>query len=92
MPTYYNTIVFESQYFRNSSNDQWKQINCPLSGQYMKQLYTDYIRVIKRNLPNALISWDISPWLSEKEMTEYWNYFKDLNNSAAVHLKLDRIN
>jgi hypothetical protein len=45
----------------------------------MKSLYADYIRVIKKSLPNALISWDISPWLSEKEMTEYWAHFKGLN-------------
>ena len=45
----------------------------------MKSLYADYIKVIKKSLPNALISWDISPWLTEKQMIQYWGFFKSLD-------------
>lgn len=37
----------------------------PNSGEFMRDLFNDFVRVIKNNLPNALISFDISAWIGE---------------------------
>jgi hypothetical protein len=31
----------------------------------MRALFDDIVRAIKQELPNARISWDISPWIGE---------------------------
>jgi hypothetical protein len=38
-----------------------------LSGPYMKALFDDFVSAIKSHLPNALISFDISAWLSQDQ-------------------------
>lgn len=56
-------------------HDNWKQEGGPLTGAQMRSLFDDIVKAIKKNLPNALISWDISPWISEYEMRQWWGYF-----------------
>lgn len=53
-----------------------EQINGTLNGTYMRELFDDMASTIKSNLPNAIIAWNISPWLSNESMTTYWEFFK----------------
>ncbi len=48
----------------------------------MRSLFNDIVLAIKKNLPNALISWDISAWLSVSDMTKWWNFF---SNSTDIN-------
>lgn len=36
-----------------------------IQGEYMRALFDDIVRAIKQHLPDARISWDISPWIGE---------------------------
>jgi hypothetical protein len=56
-----------------------------LSGQYMRELYDDFAKEIKKQLPNAKISWDLSAWIGEYGMTQWWSYFKDSPYVDFVH-------
>ncbi|CAF0870650.1 unnamed protein product [Brachionus calyciflorus] len=47
-----------------------------LSGEYMRLLFDDFVNALKSELPNALISWDISPWLGIDGMRTWWGYFE----------------
>ena len=60
------------QYLDGTRNNQ---VGGPLSGQYIRSFFDDIVKSIKKNLPNALISWDVSPWISEQDMREWWGYF-----------------
>lgn len=51
----------------------------------MRDLYDAIAFEIKKNLPNALISWDISPWLSQSAMSAWWNFFKSSPNIDFIH-------
>lgn len=42
----------------------------------MRELFDQIVIIIKSELPNALISWDISAWLSKQAMTDWWSFFK----------------
>ena len=56
-PNYTTVFLIEPdfwQYYGDSS-----QAGGPLSGPYMRLLFDDIVSAIKKNLPNALISWDI---------------------------------
>ncbi|CAF0963330.1 unnamed protein product [Brachionus calyciflorus] len=53
-----------------------RQVNGSLSGQYMRQLFDDFVNAIKAEMPNALISWDISPWLGVNNMKIWWSFFE----------------
>ncbi|RNA07607.1 hypothetical protein BpHYR1_014851 [Brachionus plicatilis] len=53
-----------------------RQIGGPLTGQYMRELFDDFVSALKSELPNALISWDISPWLGVEGMRTWWGYFE----------------
>lgn len=56
-----------------------------LSGTYMRTLFDDISVAIKANLPNALISWDISAWIGESGMTTWWGYFKTSSHINFIH-------
>jgi hypothetical protein len=43
----------------------------------MRKLFDDFAAAIKAELPNAKISWDISAWIGEAGMTQWWSFFKD---------------
>jgi hypothetical protein len=47
------------------SNNSYKhtQKGGPLTGAFLGALYNDFVSAIKKHIPNALISWDISAWL-----------------------------
>ena len=51
-------------YIRQYYGDYIQSIK--LSGQYMRDWFNDFVKQIKANLPNGLISWDISPWIGDK--------------------------
>ena len=51
----------------------------------MRQLYDDIAITIKKNLPNALISWDISAWIGQSGMTTWWSYFKTSPYVDFIH-------
>jgi hypothetical protein len=70
----------------------YKQQGGTLSGQYMRSLYDDIANAIKSKLPKALISWDISPWISENDMRTWWGFFSDSKNVDIVCLFKIRIN
>ena len=47
-----------------------------LSGEQMRALYDDIAAAIKKNLPNAALSWDISAWIGQEGMKTWWEFFK----------------
>lgn len=51
-----------------------------LSGPYMRALYEDIAQAIKANLTNALIAWNVSPWLNQANMQTYWSLFANSTN------------
>lgn len=57
--------------------DVTTQQNGALSGTYMRDLFNDFVKAIKAQLPNALISWDISAWIGQSGFQDWWCYFKD---------------
>lgn len=54
-------IFAKRQYY----GDNTTQYNGVLTLDYMKALFKDFISAIKAQLPNALISWDISAWIDQ---------------------------
>ena len=42
-----------------------------LSGEYMRALFDDFVKAIKAELPNAIISWDISAWIGVDGFTQW---------------------
>lgn len=65
--------LIEPDFYQYYSDAQ--QAGGTLSGDYMRALFDDFAKAIKNNLPNAVISWDISPWAS-KNMKTWWGFFK----------------
>ena len=41
----------------------------------MRDLFNDFVKAIKAELPNALISWDISGWIGEDGPTGFKQWF-----------------
>lgn len=74
------------QYTRNSTVPKYIMEGAPLTPSYTRTLFDDIAKTIRSNLPNAVISWDISPWLTESEITTYWNYFKTSPYIDYIHL------
>jgi hypothetical protein len=37
----------------------------------MRALFDDFAKAIKNELPNAIISWDISAWASQDQMKKW---------------------
>lgn len=68
------------QYYGNSG-----QAGGPLSGTEMRYLFDDIVSAIKKNLPNAFISWDISAWIGQDGMTQWWSFFKDSSQIDFIH-------
>lgn len=57
----------------------------PLSGTYMRQLFDDFAAEIRKYLPKAKISWDLSAWIGESGMTTWWGFFKSSPYIDFVH-------
>lgn len=55
--------------------DHHSQEGGTISGQDMRSLFDDMVAAIKKNLPNAAISWDISAWIGEQGQRDWWNFF-----------------
>lgn len=47
------------------------QQNGALTATYMRDLFNDFVSAIKAQLPNALISWDISAWIGQDGPTGF---------------------
>ncbi len=56
-----------------------------LSGDYMRSLFDDMVRAIKKNLPNAIISWDISAWIGEQGHRTWWGFFSNSKDIDFIH-------
>lgn len=69
------------QYYGNSS----EQNNGNLSGEYMRSLFDDIVAAIKRHLPNASISWDVSSWINESDMVKWWGFFQSSEQIDYIH-------
>ena len=55
--------------------DTTSQAGGAMTGPQMRTLFDNIAQAIRKNLPNAAISWDISPWLSTTDMQTWWGYF-----------------
>lgn len=62
-----------------------KQANGPLSGEYMRALFDDFVKAIKSELPNAIISFDISAWATQEQMRKWWSYFASSTDIDYLH-------
>jgi hypothetical protein len=51
----------------------------------MRSLFDDFVLAIKSELPNARISWDISPWLSQPAMQIWWGFFSSSPHINYIH-------
>ena len=51
----------------------------------MRALYDDFAKAIKRHLPNALLSWDISAWATEEQFNTWWGFFKTSPHVDFIH-------
>ncbi len=47
-----------------------------MSGEYARALFDDFCAKIRAALPKARISWDISAWIGDGGMQQWWGYFK----------------
>jgi hypothetical protein len=56
-----------------------------LDGPFMRRLFDDFAATIRSELPNAIISWDISAWIGEQNMQTWWGFFKDSKYIDFVH-------
>lgn len=43
------------------------------------------VAAIKKNLPNASISWDISAWIGEQGQRDWWGYFSSSPHIDFIH-------
>jgi hypothetical protein len=71
------------QYYMNGGG--YEQNGGPLSGDYMRALMDDYVAAVKRHLPSALFSWDISPWISQEKMNTWWGFFKNATYFSYIN-------
>ncbi len=56
-----------------------------VTGEEMRSLFDEIAKIVREHLPNAAISWDVSAWLSEEEMTKWWSYFSNSTQIDFVH-------
>ena len=73
--------MFEKRYYGDTSTQQ----GGALTGPQMRALFDQIVAAIKKNLPNAAISWDISAWIGQTGMTTWWNFFSDSPNINFIH-------
>lgn len=73
------------QYYSDSS-----QTGGTLSGEYMRALLDDFVNAIKTYLPNAIISWDISPWAMQN-MNTWWSFFSSASYIQLTHTSGGRV-
>lgn len=71
------------QYYRKDGSHGVQQEGGPLTGQEMRALFDGIAQAIKAALPNALISWDISPWA--EDMETWWGFFKTSPYINFIH-------
>ena len=87
------TTVFliEPDFYQYYRKDGSQQEGGPLSGQEARAVFDGIVSAIKESLPNALISWDISPWA--QDMSTWWGFFKgakiDFIHSSGGQHSLD---
>jgi len=74
-------ILIEPDFYQYYSDS--RQQGGTLSGPYMRTLFDDISKAIKSSLPNALISWDISPWAND--MSAWWGYFQSSPYINFIH-------
>jgi hypothetical protein len=65
--------------------DKTTQIGGALSGPQMRSLFDQIVQAIKKNLPNAAISWDISAWIGQAGMTTWWGFFSNSKDINFIH-------
>ena len=65
--------------------DHHSQEGGTLSGEEMRSLFDDIVTAIKNNLPQAAISWDISPWIGDDGMRKWWSYFSSSPHIDFIH-------
>jgi hypothetical protein len=68
------------QYYNDS-----RQEGGNLSGDYLRVFFDDMVDAIKTIMPNAIISWDISPWPTEQDFTKWWGYFANATYIDCIH-------
>ena len=84
--------IYRRQYFGFMSQEGGS-----MAGTEMRKLYDDIVATIKKSLPNALTSWDVSPWLTEAQLKKWWGYFNDSQidfvhiSGGQSHPELDSI-
>ena len=74
-------FLIEPDFYQYYHTDH-KQEGGTLSGKEMRALYDEFGKAIKSHLPNALISWDISPWA---DLNTWWSFFKDSQYVDLIH-------
>jgi len=82
------TAVFliEPDFYQYSALSGNPQQGDGLSGSYMRSLFDDIANAIKSSLPNALISWDISPLaIDQNHMSVWWGFFANSTNINFIH-------
>jgi hypothetical protein len=65
--------------------DKTTQIGGGLSGPQMRSLFDQIVQTIKKNLPNAAISFDISAWIGQAGMKTWWGLFADSKDINFIH-------
>lgn len=63
-----------------------------LSGEYMRALFDDFAKEIRKQLPKAKISWDLSAWIGYQGMSKWWGYFKTSPYIDFVHTSGGQVN
>ena len=48
-------------------------------------MFDKIVAAIKKNLPNAGISFDMSPWIGEDEFKDWWSYFSSSKEIDYIH-------
>lgn len=51
----------------------------------MRALYDDFAKAIRAQLPNAKLSWDISAWIGQSGMKNWWSFFSTSSYIDYVH-------
>jgi hypothetical protein len=76
-------FLMEDDYYQYYNDSRQEGGN--LSGDYLRVFFDDMVDAIKTIMPNAIISWDISPWPSEKDFTKWWGFFANATYIDYIH-------
>ena len=80
---YFSVFLIEPDFWQYYGDQS--QEGGVLSGSEMRSLFNDIVSAIKKNLPNAAISWDISAWIGNDGMRKWWEYFKSSKDIDFIH-------